>query len=166
MGKGGFCRYRRRGAILGEALEPRYDMTQPIYRGSCLCGGVKYEVSSEIKAVSHCHCSMCRKAHGAAFATYGSVPSEKHVFTEGEALLRRYQSSDFVTRTFCSLCGSPLLWRSQKKFIEWVSFPLGTLDTPYVPLNQKHLHVTSKAPWHHVEEPPLGLDDSSVPGPN
>jgi Glutathione-dependent formaldehyde-activating enzyme len=46
------------------------------YSGGCLCGAVRYTVTGEIKDVSHCHCSMCRKAHGAAFATYASVSSQ------------------------------------------------------------------------------------------
>ncbi|MGZ0843339.1 GFA family protein, partial [Klebsiella pneumoniae subsp. pneumoniae] len=29
-----------------------------------------------IESASHCHCSQCRKAHGAAFATYGKVRRE------------------------------------------------------------------------------------------
>ena len=39
-------------------------------RGSCLCGDVVWEASGKLERMSHCHCSMCRKAHGAAFATY------------------------------------------------------------------------------------------------
>ena len=42
-------------------------------RGSCLCGTVRYEIRGPVGRVSHCHCAMCRKAHGAAFATYGRV---------------------------------------------------------------------------------------------
>src|SRR5210317_1434133 len=44
-----------------------------IHEGSCLCGKVKYEVHGDIKHVLNCHCPMCRKAHGAAFRTRGSV---------------------------------------------------------------------------------------------
>jgi len=38
-------------------------------RGSCLCGEVKYEIDGSLRDVRNCHCSMCRKAHGAAFRT-------------------------------------------------------------------------------------------------
>jgi hypothetical protein len=31
-------------------------------RGSCLCGGIRYEVDGPLGMVVHCHCSMCRKA--------------------------------------------------------------------------------------------------------
>ena len=44
-----------------------------LHQGSCLCGTVKYRVSTELKAITHCHCRKCQKGHGAAFATYGSA---------------------------------------------------------------------------------------------
>ena len=36
-------------------------------RGSCLCGAVSYEITGSFKVIGHCHCSTCRKSHGAAF---------------------------------------------------------------------------------------------------
>lgn len=126
-------------------------MSEPLYRGSCLCGGVRYEVSAPVEMVSHCHCSMCRKAHGAAFGTYAGVRSEAHVVTAGAELMREYRSSGHVTRVFCSVCGSPLLWRSEG-MDGWVAFPLATLDTPLVPARQKHIHVESRALWYEISD--------------
>jgi hypothetical protein len=34
---------------------------------SCLCGGVKFRINGALSQARNCHCSMCRKAHGAAF---------------------------------------------------------------------------------------------------
>ena len=42
--------------------------------GSCLCGAVTYEVRGPFNMMVHCHCSMCRKHHGAAFATFVGAP--------------------------------------------------------------------------------------------
>jgi len=42
-------------------------------RASCLCGGVRYEVTGELGPVALCHCGMCRKATGSAFASNASV---------------------------------------------------------------------------------------------
>jgi len=124
-------------------------MTTPaaVHQGSCLCGGVRYETTAPLQGASHCHCSMCRKAHGAAFGSYGSVLREHHRFVSGQALVRAYRSSPQVTRQFCSVCGSPLLWHSEGTYAGWVSVPLGTLDTAYETPPQKHIHVASKATW-------------------
>jgi hypothetical protein len=123
-----------------------------ILTGSCLCGGVKYLVSSHIEYVSHCHCSMCRKAHGAAFATYGSVRRPAHRFSDGVPLLRQYKSSPIVTRSFCSACGSPMLWESEGEFADFISFPLGGLDTEFIAPKHRHIYVGSKAPWYDIED--------------
>ena len=51
--------------------------------GSCLCGGVRYEVTGELRDMEHCHCSMCRKIHGAAFGTYAEVDCADFRWIEG-----------------------------------------------------------------------------------
>ena len=122
------------------------------FEGSCLCGTVRFEVDGPLDDVSHCHCSMCRKAHGAAFATYANVPSARHRFTQGEAALKAYRSSGTVERVFCSQCGSPMLWRDAVHYPGSTSFPLGALpgDVP-VPA-QRHIFVGSKAAWYEIHD--------------
>jgi len=126
--------------------------SSPLLVGSCLCGVVKYEARSRARAVSHCHCGMCRKAHGAAFGTYASVPMGDFAVVAGVEAVRSRDSSPGVTRTFCSLCGSPLTWHSRHgEAAGWISFSLGTLDTPFTPAKQRHVHRDCGAPWHVAE---------------
>lgn len=120
-----------------------------MYQGSCLCAAVSYELSATPKAVNHCHCSQCRKAHGAAFASYGSVPRNALRILGGATSIKTYASSETVLREFCAHCGSTLFWsRSQGEFADWVSIALGTLDTPFMPEKQKHVHIDSTAHWY------------------
>ncbi|MFJ2683658.1 GFA family protein [Pseudomonas sp. NPDC087342] len=123
------------------------------HQGSCLCGAVRYEVSGQLKAVSHCHCNKCRKAHGAAFATYASVPRSDISIASSVDALKRFQSSAGVTRQFCSNCGTSLFWSdSNGEFADWISVAVGTLDTPFNPPKQKHVCVSSKASWFEIED--------------
>lgn len=123
-----------------------------MHRGSCLCGAVRYEVEGDIRNITHCHCSMCRKMHGSAFGSYGSVRREQFRLLQGDAVLASYASSHGVTRRFCRACGSPLFWLSENRFPEWMSIALGTLDTPFVPVQQRHIHVASKAGWYVIAD--------------
>lgn len=119
------------------------------YQGSCLCAAVSYQLLTSPKAVSHCHCSQCRKSHGAAFASYGSIPRSKLRILRGAASIKTFASSPTVVREFCAECGSSLFWsRSQGEFAGWISIALGTLDTPFLPKKQKHVHIDSGAPWY------------------
>ncbi|MCE1118736.1 MULTISPECIES: GFA family protein [Pseudomonas] len=118
------------------------------YQGSCLCAAIRYELLARPKAVTHCHCSQCRKGHGAAFASYASVPRSALRLHSGAEALKAYPSSTDVLRQFCTHCGTSLFWsRSQGPFSDWVSVTLGTLDTPFVPGKQQHTHLDCKAPW-------------------
>jgi hypothetical protein len=123
------------------------------HQGSCLCGAVTYEVSGPLKAVSHCHCVKCRKAHGAAFATYASAPRSAVSVSSSVEALRRFQSSAGVTRQFCSNCGSSLFWSdSNGEFADWISIAIGTLDTPFQAMKQRHTCVASKASWFEIAD--------------
>ena len=125
-------------------------MANKTYRGSCLCGSVGYEIQVESIQASHCHCSMCRKAHGAAYATWGSVPSEDFRWTQGEDLVSANQSSQGLSRYFCSRCGSQL--GGANKTVDSFGFTVGTLedDAPVEIVN--HIFVGSKAPWHEISD--------------
>jgi hypothetical protein len=83
-------------------------------RGACLCGAVSFVLRWPSKWVAHCHCTMCQRAHGAAFVTWVSVPSELFELRDSQRLLREYQSSPEAWRSFCGRCGSSLIFRSQR----------------------------------------------------
>ncbi|MHC6226314.1 GFA family protein [Pseudomonas sp. X10] len=123
------------------------------FKGSCLCAAVSYELLAPPKALSHCHCSQCRKSHGAAFASYGSVLRRDLRLLTGAEHIKSYPSSEWVLRQFCAHCGSSLFWsRSQGKYSDWISIALGTLDTPFTSQKQKHVQVESKATWYELQD--------------
>ncbi len=78
--------------------------------GKCLCGAVSFDFSPKIKWVAHCHCSQCRRAHGAAFVTWVGV-DDSSVNINSQSL-NWYQSSTQAQRGFCKQCGSTLFFRS------------------------------------------------------
>lgn len=126
------------------------------YQGSCLCAAVSYLLLTPPKAVTHCHCSQCRKSHGAAFASYGSIPRSMLRILRGATSIKAFSSSPTVTREFCTECGSTLFWsRAQGEFADWISIALGTLDTPFLPRKQKHVYVDAAAPWYSPCNPDL-----------
>src|SRR5207248_5825066 len=72
----------------------------PVVRGSCLCGGVKYEITGPPVRSGHCHCSNCRKAHGAAFRSRARVRVEDFKWVQGENLVKYFESSPGFHRGF------------------------------------------------------------------
>ena len=119
--------------------------------GSCLCRAVRFEVRGAFGRASHCHCSMCRKAHGAAFGSYAAVRVENFRIVSGEELILRYKSSRGVERTFCSRCGSRLQFISEKQ-PGIVDIALGVLDDDPGIRVPHHIFVASKAPWFEITD--------------
>lgn len=123
----------------------------PEINGSCLCGSIEYSVSGPLIDVLNCHCTMCRKAHGAAFRTRASVRSRDFRWKKGKEILTRYESSPGEHRTFCSICGSNLVTEFALNK-EWLGLALGTLDDDPGVKPMCHVFVGSKAPWHEIHD--------------
>lgn len=120
-------------------------------RGSCLCGRVRFEIDGRLGRSSHCHCSMCRKAHGAAFGSYAEVRVGNFRVVSGDEMILRYQSSPGVERTFCARCGSTLQFISGRN-PGIIDIALGVLDDDPGIRVPHHIFVASKAPWVEITD--------------
>src|SRR5262245_28583620 len=116
--------------------------------GSCLCGEVGYEVEGPFAFMAHCHCSMCRKAHGTAFSTTLGASMDRFRWVRGTDGIRRYASSAAYFRPFCSRCGASVPHEAG----EQVHVPAGSLDRDPETRPQAHIFVGSKAPWHEIAD--------------
>ena len=122
------------------------------YRGQCLCGAVKYEFDTISPQMGHCHCSMCRKFHGAAFATLGEVPKADFRWIQGEQQLQSYTAKNRTIRRFCGHCGSSMSFEApgHESLIE---VALGTVDTPIPQQPDVHIFTKFKADWYEIKDP-------------
>jgi hypothetical protein len=119
--------------------------------GSCLCGSVRYDIAAPLGIVEQCHCSMCRKAHGTAFSTNAVVPTDALTITAGAAVISEYASSPHRRKCFCSRCGSQLFIRRLDK-PEVTVVTLGTIDGDPHARPERHVFVSSKAPWYDIAD--------------
>ena len=120
-------------------------------KGSCLCGAVRLEVTLPSKFCTHCHCSTCRRAHGAAFVTWAGFRAQQVQITHGSDLLARYHTETDATRSFCLKCGSTLLFESPRWKGE-THVALASLHGPIDRLPQGHFDVDCKAPWWEITD--------------
>ena len=75
----------------------------PSSHGSCLCGDVRFTVAWPSLWVAHCHCTLCQRAHGAAFATWFGMANDSVRIDDIVGSLRWYASSPGAERGFCAL---------------------------------------------------------------
>lgn len=118
--------------------------------GSCPCGQVRFALGGPAQFINHCHCSMCRKAHGSAFGSFLHADGALFRWLAGEALIQSHQSSPENFRAFCRVCGSnvPVLEDEGTH----VTIPAGALDDDPGVRPIVHIHTASKAPWYAVTD--------------
>jgi hypothetical protein len=130
--------------------------------GSCLCGGVRFELTEPFRRANHCHCSRCRKHSGTFGLTQGRVPREGFRLLSGDNLIRTYRPPGGMTKAFCSVCGSSLFGGTWPDGPE-VSIRFGTLDGDPGVRPQYHSQTDSAAPWDEL--PDDGLPRYPGPAP-
>jgi hypothetical protein len=118
--------------------------------GSCLCGDVAFEMTTSVEPLGHCHCSMCRKFHGAPFASFVGAARPAFRWLRGAENIRRYQSSPHAWRAFCPRCGSAL--PLDPEGLDRVFIPAGLLAEDLKLAPMPHQFVGSKAPWYEITD--------------
>jgi hypothetical protein len=113
-------------------------------RGRCLCGEVTFEYDGPENWVAHCHCESCRRATSSPFTTFFGVSRDAYRFTGAKPGL--YESSPGVRRLFCSRCGSPIAYDSEK-YADEIHFYAASLDDSRNLSPLGHVHWAERVPW-------------------
>lgn len=131
--------------------------------GGCFCGSVQFTIELPTLWCGHCHCSMCRRPHGAPFVTWTAVPPERLEITAGEDQLKRFECGppDGV-RMFCNICGSQLFCQIEESEID---IAVAALHEPIDRMPEEHYYYDSRADWVEVNDdlPKLGGADGMQP---
>ena len=124
-------------------------MAGAVLRGSCVCGGVRFELRGRPLWLSYCHCSRCRKVGGMANLT---VLAEHFRWTAGKELVARYEPEPpfHLVRCFCRVCGTYL----GEPDTHPKAFPISAhaLDDDPGVRPVLHEHVADKAPWYEIHD--------------
>ncbi len=123
--------------------------------GSCLCGGVRFEMERVVGPFELCHCRRCRKATGSAFAATVGVRTADFRLLQGKELIATYEAPLVehpppYSVSFCSRCGS--LVPNPDPDAPWFEVPAGLLDGDPGLRPDKHIFVELKAPWHAITD--------------
>ncbi len=116
--------------------------------GSCLCGGVKYEIYGPLRDVNNCHCSMCRRTHGNIAAYTLAKKQDLKIVTEKE--LKWYSSSEGIRRGFCGNCGGSIFW--ERTSSEHIGISAGTLDMPTGLKTANHIFVEDASDYYEIND--------------
>jgi len=114
--------------------------------GSCLCGGVAFEISGPLRPVIACHCSQCRKQSG-HYAAFTSCQNADLKFTS-ESTLAWYRASASAGRGFCKACGSLLFWKADGR--DSTSVAAGSLNGKTGLVTEGHIYCADKGDYYAI----------------
>jgi hypothetical protein len=120
-------------------------------KGSCWCGGVRFEVAERFLSLGFCHCTSCKRISGGVGTANGRARTEWIEVMKGRELLTTYQPDEGTAKTFCSRCGSNLFgagWPESKH----TSVRLSAIDSGLEQRPDAHTYVRSVAPWETLPD--------------
>lgn len=130
-------------------------------KGKCLCGQVEFEITGKIPNLYQCHCSLCKKATGAASCSSFVIGLDDMNWVKGEKHIRSFTKENGFRTDFCGNCGSPV--PNKMNIGEYMWVPAGILEGILERKVVAHIFTKSKADWE-VNSPNFksydGLPDS------
>jgi hypothetical protein len=132
-------------------------MTDPRFRGSCLCGACRYEVHGPLRNVIACHCTQCRKQTGHYLAATNARLADFRLLRSDS--LRWYRASARAQRGFCATCGSTLFWQADGR--ETISIAAGSLDGPTGLTTEGHIFCADRGDYYTIPDEGYRLEQWS-----
>jgi len=123
--------------------------------GSCLCGGIAFEIDGRLSPTQYCHATRCRKATGSAFAPELVALASAFRWTRGEDLITTYEAPLLrepppYRNSFCRICGSPV--PGPLDGTPFVVVRAGVLDGEPDTRPFRHIFVSQQATWHAITD--------------
>lgn len=126
------------------------DTVVPTARAQCLCGRVTLEATLPSLWSAHCHCSLCRRAHGAAFVTWVGMREAHCRLGDAHGHLHWYASTPGAERGFCRHCGAMMFFRGARWPGE-LHVAMAHFTTPVDRMPEEHVHWDAHVPWADVD---------------
>ncbi|MEQ9695555.1 GFA family protein [Shimia sp. SDUM112013] len=121
---------------------------KPGTTGRCLCGAIRYRLSTPPKWTALCHCESCRRACSAPVVAWMGFAPEAVAWT-GERSF--YRSSGISLRGFCNRCGTQMSFESTRWPGE-IHLYAASLDDPAEYAPQLHCHHAEHLGWLHIKD--------------
>jgi hypothetical protein len=124
---------------------------QTLVNGSCFCGAVRFHFELPSKWCAHCHCSICRKVHGAGYVTWVGFEDDQFRLEKGKEELQWFESSKGASRGFCRKCSSSMFFRA----VRWsgeLHVAMACLDDPIDRKPDAHSFHDTHVDWMPLDD--------------
>lgn len=118
-------------------------------KGNCSCGNIQFEMMDKPMFVHCCHCRMCQRQSGAAFALNALIEVNKVQHRSGKPEVIEMPSDkpqgQRVSR--CPDCKTAVWSQYPSAGNQFYYVRVGTLENPDVCPPDIHIFTESKQPW-------------------
>ncbi len=132
------------------------------YEGGCICGEVRYDVTSEPMIVHGCHCRGCQRNSGTAFAINALFEADRIHLLSGQIEEITVPTPSGVGQIIsrCSKCKTAV-WSNYnmgglKERIRFIR--VGTLDNPDMYSPDVHIFTSTKHPMVQLPKDALAVE--------
>ncbi len=126
-------------------------MSKTSAAGACLCGEIQFSIELPALFCAHCHCTMCRRAHGAGYVTWFGVEKSRLSLAAGRDHLAWYDSSDHGRRGYCRSCGSSLFFESSHR-AQTVDIVLASMSEDIGRSPEFHVYFDQRVDWVPLDD--------------
>jgi hypothetical protein len=103
-------------------------VAEPSQTGSCLCGGVRFELTEPAIVAGYCHCTRCQRRTGTAVSAQARIDGRTLRLLQGEDLVKAWRHPEGgFEKLFCHECGSHLFSRNPDDHTQ-MSVRMGAFD--------------------------------------
>ena len=134
-------------------------------KGSCLCGGVRFEIDRLAGPFELCHCSRCRKVTGSAFFAGIYIHRADFRLLAGKDLVHSFEAP--ILRAppayivhFCGRCGSPVpdVFSNSER----MEIAAGLLEDDPNLRPDKHIFTDVKSAWFEITDDLPQYDQAAI----
>lgn len=119
------------------------------FEGGCACGSVRYRLLGSPMIVHCCHCTVCQRETGTAFALNALYEGDRVMVLSGGPVAIQLPSESGAGQTVwrCPECRIAM-WSNYGGAGDKINFVrIGTLDSPARLPPDIHIYTRSKLPW-------------------
>lgn len=130
--------------------------------GRCLCGAVRFVLSTAPVDASYCHCTRCQRRTGSAVSAQAKSDGSAFEFVEGADLVTLWRHPDGGwEKGFCSRCGSHLFSRDPDDHSK-MGIRMSAFDSDPGVRPSKRQFVAYAAAWEPIPDDGLPRFDESI----
>lgn len=117
--------------------------------GGCLCGSIRFQVTSLPFDADYCHCLQCQKSTGSFSAAWMDFKIDQVRWLKAKPKL--FASSESVSRGFCSNCGCSISYQ-HSEYPDYLTLSIAALDNPNYIEPRYHIHTDSQVKWLSIND--------------